>query len=274
VIERWIDDPPVPGELGPVIEGRIVGVIDRSDPPDPPPQPEVGPIERRIGELVAERLPDGATVQWGPGAVPAAVLAALDRPVRVDSGLVTDELVDLDGRGMLAAPAEAAYLWGGRELRAMIAEGRLTLREVEHTHDPTRISAIDRFVAINTALEVGLDGAANVEMIRTRAGGTRVVSGPGGHPDFCVGASRSVGGLSIVALRATAGGRSSIVPRPLVVTSPHTDVDLVVTEYGVADLRDLDAEERATRLIAVAAPEHREELARAASMPGGEGVVG
>jgi acetyl-CoA hydrolase len=102
---------------------------------------------------------------------------------------------------------------------------------------------------------VGLDGAVNVERV-----GGRVVAGPGGHPDFAAGASRSPGGLSIVALPSTAGGRSTIVAVPEVVSTPRTDVDVVVTEHGVADLRHLDDRERAARLIAVAAPEHRDEL--------------
>src|SRR6202012_3210226 len=126
---------------------------------------------------------------------------------------------------------------------------------MEYTHDVTGISAIGRFAAVNPALQVGLDGAVNVEQV-----GGRVVAGPGGHPDFCAGASRSPGGLSIIALPATAGGRSTIVVRPDVVSTPRCDVDVVVTEHGVADLRHLDDQERAGQLIAIAAPEHRDAL--------------
>jgi acyl-CoA hydrolase len=166
--------------------------------------------------------------------------------------LVTDELCDLARRGLLIGAAEAAYVWGGPDLGAMIEDGSLVLRGVETIHDITAISRTARFVAINTALQVGLDGAANVESVRGR-----VVAGPGGHPDFSAGASRSPGGLSVVALPATAGGVSTIVDRPDVVSTPRTDVDVVVTEHGVADLRGLDDVERADRLIAIAAPEHR-----------------
>jgi acyl-CoA hydrolase len=126
---------------------------------------------------------------------------------------------------------------------------------VETTHDLTAISSIERFVAINTALQVGLDGSANVEVI-----GGRVVSGAGGHPDFAAGASRSPGGLSIVALAATTNGRSNIVTIPEKVSTPRSDIDLVVTEFGVADLRGLDDRARAERIISVAAPEHRGQL--------------
>ena len=259
IIERW-PGRPLPGAppLGPVVAGRVVAVIDRDHPPDPPPQNRPGPAHRRIGELVADLIPEGATVQWGPGVVGASVVDALARPVRVRSGLVTEELVALASRGLLTGTAEAAYVWGGEggeALRRMIETGTLKLSGVEHIHDISAISAIDRFVAVNTALEVGLDGAVNVEI----AGG-RVVAGPGGHPDFAAGASRSRGGLSIVGLPSTAGGRSTIVARPAVVSTPRSDVDVVVTEHGVADLRGCDDRERARRMLAIADPEHADLL--------------
>ena len=117
-------------------------------------------------------------------------------------------------------------------------------------------------MACNTALQVGLDGAVNVE----RVGGVQV-AGIGGHADFCAGASRAPGGLSVIALRSTTrGGGVDGRPRVEVVTTPRCDIDVVVTEHGVADLRGVDDEERAQRLVEVAAPEHRAEL-RAPSRP-------
>jgi hypothetical protein len=257
IVERW-PGPPQPGSLP--VEGKVIDVLDRVDPPDPPPDNRLGPEHDQIGALVAALVPDEATVQWGPGAIGASVIAALSRPVRVHSGLATDELVGLAERDLLVGEAEAAYVWGGPALQEMVASGRLVLRGIEDTHDISRISAMERFVAINTALQVGLDGAVNVEQV-----GGRVVAGPGGHPDFCAGASRSPGGLSIIALTSTAGGRSTIVTAPEVVSTPRSDIDVVVTEHGVADLRHLDNQERAHRLISVAAPEHRDELRAAAA---------
>jgi len=103
---------------------------------------------------------------------------------------------------------------------------------------------------VNSALEVGLDGAVNVERLDGRP-----VAGIGGHADFCAAATRSAGGLSIVALTATRRGRSTIVPVVEAVSTPGSDVDVVVTEHGVADLRGADEAERRRRLIAIAAPE-------------------
>ena len=253
VVERW-PGPPPPGARW--IGGKVIEVLDRTDPPDPPPRNRPGPEHAVIGELVATLVPDGATIQWGPGVVGASVVAALKSRVKVRSGLVTDELCDLAGRGLLVGAAQAAYVWGGPGLGSMLEAGSLRLRGVDHIHDITAISGTDSFVAINTALQVGLDGAVNVESV---AG--RVVAGPGGHPDFAAGASRSRGGLSVVALPSTSAGASTIVARPDVVSTARTDVDVVVTEHGVADLRGLEDAERAGRLISVAAPEHRDSLA-------------
>lgn len=252
VVERWQGDP-IPG--APVVSAEVVAVFEREDPPDPPPRNEPTSVHHGIGELVASLIPEGATVQWGPGVIGSSVIASLRRPVQVRSGLVTDELVSLEEAGLLQGTAEAAYMWGGPALRGMLEDGRLRLCGIEHTHDLTAISAVESFVAINTALQVGLDGAANVETVNGR-----IVSGAGGHPDFAAGASRSPGGLSIVALPSTAGDRSTIVPAPERISTPRADVDVVVTEHGIADLRGLDDRARAERMIEVAAPEHRDWL--------------
>ena len=121
------------------------------------------------------------------------------------------------------------------------------------------MAATPRFVAVNTALEVGLDGAVNVERV-----GPRLVAGIGGHADYCAAAAQSPGGLSIVVLASTHGDRSSIVPAPTVVSTPRCDVHVVVTEHGVADLRGKGEEARVEALLAVADPAHRGELEQAA----------
>jgi acyl-CoA hydrolase len=104
---------------------------------------------------------------------------------------------------------------------------------------------------------VGLDGAVNVERIDGD-----VVGGVGGHPDFARGAHACPDGLSVVLLRSRHRGRSTIVPAPEVVTTARTDVDLVVTEHGVADLRGRSDAERARLLVEIAHPDHRDALAR------------
>lgn len=238
-------------DLGsPLIEGNIIATVERvplsgdsaarSRPADA--------IDLQIGRLVASLLPDQPTLQFGPGGIGEGIARALDRPVRICSGLVTDSMASLHERGLLLDPVIAAYAWGGEPIRRLAEAGMLTLTSSTVTHDISRLSAIPRFVGCNTAIQVGFDGAVNVERV-----GKRTIAGVGGHADFCAGASRSVGGLSIIAVRSTTGhGESTIVPTVDVVSTPRCDIDVVVTEHGIADLRGVSDAERARRLEAIA----------------------
>jgi acyl-CoA hydrolase len=228
-----------------VVEAPPVGSSATSRPPDD--------VDRAIAQHVLPILPDEPTMQLGPGGVADAVVSFLDRPIRLWSGLVTDEMARLHDRGLLVGSATAAYAWGSDAIAELASAGRLRMVGVEETHDLTRVSAIDRFVAVNTALQVGLDGSVNVERVRGR-----VVAAIGGHADYAAAAARSCGGLSVIALRSTTrSGGSTIVEHVEVTSTPRCDVDIVVTEHGVADLRGVDDSERGRRIAAIAAPEHR-----------------
>jgi acyl-CoA hydrolase len=252
---------------GPAIPGTILAMLPRPPAPGPAPAPRPpDATELAIGHHVVALLPEDATVQAGIGGTADAVLAAIDRPVRLWSGLISEAAARLHQRDLLVGDATATYVWGGEAVADLAAAGRLRLVPLEESHDLTRVSAIDRFVACNTALQVGLDGSVNVEVV-----GGRYVAGVGGHADYCAAAARSVGGLSIVALRSTTrSGASTIVPRVEVVSTPRCDVDVVVTEHGVADLRGVGDAERGRRIAAIAAPEHR---ARLLSVPSTEEVT-
>jgi acyl-CoA hydrolase len=233
---------------GPMIEADIAHGLASFRPPDT--------TDHEIARHVLTVLPTKPTIQLGPGGVPDAIVAALDRPVHVWSGVITDSVCALMNSGLLLGDVTAAYTWGGAAIRELASAGRLRLVSVEETHDISLLSSIECFVGLNTALQLGLDGSVNVERVNGR-----VVAGIGGHADFCAGASRSPGGVSIVALRSTTKhGESTIVPRVETVSTPHCDVEVVVTEHGVADLRGIDDPARARRIIEVAAPEHRDAL--------------
>ncbi len=244
-------------DLGaPLIPGTIDAVLSRAAGPSAPPPRLADEVDRAIGARVVSLLPDDATLQLGPGGIAEAIVASLDHPVQIRSGLVTDSMAELATRGLLRGTITAGYVWGGRAIAELARSGRLTLVPVEETHDLTMVSSIPRFVACNTALQVGLDGAVNVERV-----GERVVAGIGGHADFCAAAARSVDGISLIALRSTTRrGSSTIVPRVDVVSTPRCDVQVVVTEHGIADLRGIDDDQRIARLVEVAAPQHRDEL--------------
>jgi acyl-CoA hydrolase len=258
-------------DLGaPEIPGEIAAIVPRTattGPSSAPRRPDA--VDLAIGVRVVSLLPDLPTLQLGPGGIAEAVVARLDRPVRIWSGLVTDSMAELADRGLLVGTATAGYAWGGPSISRLAGEGRLALLPIEDTHDLTRVSAIPRFVGCNTALQVGLDGSVNVERV-----GARVVAGIGGHADYCAAAARSVGGMAIIAVRSrTRHGRSTIVPQVDVVSTPRCDVEVVVTEHGVADLRGVDDAERARRLAAVAAPEHRAWLRACAPFSRRSGAV-
>ena len=249
---------------GAPIPGRVVATVKR--PPAvgavPAPRPPVA-VDQQIAAHLVALLPDEPTLQFGPGGVAEAVMSALDRPIRIWSGLVTDSLFRLHERGLLLGTATAAYAWGGQPLAELVTAGKLSLRSVEVTHDLTRVAGIDRFVGCNTALQVGLDGAVNVERVDGR-----LVAGIGGHADFCAAACKSAGGISIIALPSTTrAGASTIVPAVATTSTPRCDIEVIVTEHGVADLRGVDDAERAQHIAAVAAPEHRGRLRAAVGQP-------
>jgi hypothetical protein len=224
------------GEPLPADQVTVIGETD--EPPEAMTEPSLTPAHRAIAGRVAALIPAGARVQVGPSPVATALLRALQVPVRIDSGLLPDAVVELDRRGLLIGTPVAAYLAGGPTLYDW-ADGRPLLHPLEFTHDLGRLSAEPLF-AVNTAVEIDLDGQVNVE-------GTAdsVLGGIGGHPDYAAAAARSVGGLSIVAVTSEHNGRPTLVSnlaRP--VSTPAHDVDMVVTERGSADLRGLSRSER------------------------------
>ncbi len=221
-------------------------------------------VHRRIAALVLPLVPDGATIQLGIGAVPSAIGAALTvrHGLRVRSTLVGDWLLDLARTGSLAAGpgsvviSEAA---GSPELYAYVAGSTTCVRPVPDVIGPAAAGSVDGFVAINSALQVDLTGQVNAEEIESG-----YVGGIGGQAEFLRAAQRSAGGRSIVVLPATTGGgRLSRIVRRLesgTVTTPRSGVDIIVTEFGTADLRGRTLGERAEMMTRIAAPHHRAEL--------------
>jgi hypothetical protein len=203
------------------------------------PEREPEPIHDALADAVLRLVPEGARLQYGPGQLGTALLRRAQVPLHIDTGLLTDAVVDLDKRGLLAGTPSATYLLGTDVLYDW-ADGRPMLRGVEYTHDLSRLSRGAPLVAVNTAIELDPWGQVNVEGI-----GDKVVGGIGGHPDYCVAARMSRGGLSIIAVPSSTNGRSPLVgqlTRPA--STPAHDVDVIVTESGHADLRGADWTQR------------------------------
>jgi len=237
------------------VEGPVIEQEDR------PADSTAEAIASRIAALV----PDGAHVQAGIGGAPGAIWSQLEnhRDLVLRSGLATLGFRTLAEAGALAEAGDhvAGIALGPREFYDWLAEsGLVRFATTFETHGHGELSAVPRLTSINGALEVDLFGQVNVEWQ-----GARLASGVGGGPDFMRAAQVSPGGRSIIALPASArgGSLSRIVCR---LDRPSTsiarsDVDTVVTEHGVADLRDKGLDERAEALIGIAAPQFREGLA-------------
>ncbi|MBB6122975.1 acetyl-CoA hydrolase/transferase family protein [Sphingobium subterraneum] len=225
-----------------------------------PPGPQ-GDTDGKIAARIAALIEDGSTLQIGLGGIPAAVLNALKghRNLGVHSGLIGDEIAELAAMGVITNALKTidrnltvtGLLAGGPTLMKW-ADGNagLALRPTRYTHDASILASIDKFVAINSAIEVDLTGQVNAEV----AGG-HYVGAVGGAGAFLRGAHESRGGLPIIALPSTAKGRSRIVANlsgP--VSTARADAGIVVTEHGVADLRGLSLRRRREAMLAIAEP--------------------
>lgn len=215
-----------------------------------------------ISRSVAALVRDGDTVQAGIGSAVTAAMSALrsHRRLRFHGGVIGDAALELLDAGALDHATTGVAIGSAAFYERLATEGRIAFRPVSLTHDAARLAATPSLIAVNSAIEVDLFGQANSEVI-----GGRQVSGHGGVADFVRGARRSTNGRAVIVLAAT--GREGQVSRivsclaaatPVSVT--RADIDMVVTEHGVAALRDADLDERAQRLIAVAAPDFRDAL--------------
>ncbi|MBX3706033.1 MAG: hypothetical protein KF911_05300 [Pseudomonadales bacterium] len=238
--------------------------------------PVIDAAAAAIGARVAGLIRDGDCIQTGIGGIPAAILARLEQhnDLGLHGGLIDDGGMRLIARGNVNGARKAidrgvhvtGMALGSGQLLDWLAETpAVRFRAANYTHEVGVIRQLPGFVSINSAVEVDLHGQVNAEV----AGG-RQISGTGGSVDFMRAAKAAPGGRSIVAMNATArdGTVSRIVPRVEMVTALRTDVDIVVTEYGVAELRNAPLAARAEALIAIAAPQFRDALRESLSARG------
>ncbi|MDR3663485.1 MAG: acetyl-CoA hydrolase/transferase C-terminal domain-containing protein [Mycobacterium sp.] len=239
-----LDDEAPSAYAGKPVPADAVTIIGRAgdSPADVPWRPAES-IHDALADRVLELIPEGARLQYGPGQLGTALLQRSTKPLAIDTGLLTDAVMDLERRGLLIGEPSATYLFGSAELYRW-ADGRPILRGIEHSHDLTRLSRGTPFVAVNTAIEIDPFGQINVEGV-----GSKVVGGIGGHPDYCTAARLNRTGLSIIAVPTQFNGRSTLVDtlsRPA--STPAHDVEVIVTEAGHVDLRSAGWAER-RRLI-------------------------
>ncbi|MFN8473998.1 MAG: acetyl-CoA hydrolase/transferase C-terminal domain-containing protein [Anaerolineae bacterium] len=236
------------------------------------------PVAERIADHVASLIPDGATLQTGIGAIPDAVLKRLGnhKDLGVHTELFADGVIDLVDRGIINGERKtlhpgkivAGFLLGTRKLYEFVHDNPIVeLHPTDYVNDPFNIAQNSQMVAINSAIEVDLTGQVCSDSI-----GPRFYSGVGGQVDFIYGASRSKGGIPIIALPSTLAKRdghnisriAAMINHGGGVVTTRNHVHYVVTEHGVADLYGKSIKQRAKALIEIAAPEFREELERKA----------
>lgn len=232
----------------------------------------------RMACYIAELIPDGATMQMGIGAIPDAVLNYLKdkKDLGIHTELFSDGVIDLVEMGVLTGARKsihagkmiAGFIIGSQKLYRWVDDNPLIeLHPTEYVNDPFVIAQNERMVAINSAIEVDLTGQVCADSI-----GPKIYSGVGGQLDFIYGASRSKGGVPIIALPSTTtlrDGRvisriSAMLNRGAGVVTTRNHVHYVVTEYGVANLYAKSIRQRALQLINIAHPDFREDLTKQA----------
>jgi acetyl-CoA hydrolase len=235
-------------------------------------------VVEQIAGHIAGLIPDGATMQLGIGGIPDAVLKYLfdKKDLGVHSELISDGVIDLVEAGVLNGSRKsihngkivAGFLLGTKRLYEWVDNNPLVeLHRTEYVNDPFVVAQNDRMVAINSAIEVDLTGQVCADSI-----GPKFHSAVGGQLDFIYGASRSKGGVPIIALPSTSQLRDGTVVSKIVpmlkpgagVVTSRNHVHFVVTEHGVAELYGRSVRQRTQALINIAHPDFREEIAEKA----------
>ncbi|HID52578.1 MAG TPA: 4-hydroxybutyrate CoA-transferase, partial [Anaerolineae bacterium] len=250
---------------------RLHHIVEVDYPIPEAPQGGTSPDHLKIGQIIAEMIPDGATLQMGIGSIPDAVLNSLGhhKDLGIHTELFSDGVIDLVEMGVITCAQKtfhpgkiiAGFVFGSQRLYEFIHNNPLIeLHPTDYVNDPYNIAQNDKMVAINSALQIDLTGQVCADSI-----GPLFYSGVGGQVDFMRGTARSKGGLPIIAFQSTAkgGSLSRIVPTLYEgsgVVTTRNDVHYIVTEYGVASLYGKTVRQRAQELINIAAPQFQDEL--------------
>ena len=244
------------------------------------PDPEPSELDYKIGKLIADQINDGDCIQLGIGGMPNAIAKSLydKKDLGIHTEMLTSEMSKLFKAGVITGkrkntfPGKMActFVFGTRQMYDFVDNnpGIVVIRG-DYMNDPYIIGLNDNQVSINSSVEVDVTGQCCSESI-----GTKQISGTGGQADTAIGAQRSKGGRSYICLYSTANVKdkdgnvkriSKIVPtlnQGAIVSLSRMDVDRVVTEYGIAELRGTNVRERVQRLCAIAHPDFREDIKR------------
>jgi acyl-CoA hydrolase len=254
---------------------KLAAAVEVNDPLVEVPTAVPTEKEIKIGNFIAEHIPDGATLQIGVGGIPTAVIRALEnhKHLGLHTEAMTDGVLPLLEKGVIDNSLKkvmpgisvASLALGSRKLYDYMDYNKeIVIKDVAWTNDPFVIGQNPKVVSINSCLEIDLTGQVCADSI-----GTKIFSGIGGQHDFVYGSSRSEGGLSFLAMLSTTNKGANkikpvLTPGAGVVTT-RFQTNYIATENGIVDLRGKSLPERAKLMISIAAPEFREELDRAAA---------
>jgi 4-hydroxybutyrate CoA-transferase len=249
---------------------ELTHIVEHDAPLIELPPPKITDVEKMIGQHCASLVNDGDCLQLGIGAIPDAVLLFLKdkKDLGIHSEMFSDGVVELVEAGVITNKNKtlhpgkciATFLMGTKRLYDYVDDNpAVELYPVDYVNDPVVISKNDNLVSINSCVQVDLMG----QVVSTSVG-HKQISGVGGQVDFVRGATMSRGGRTIMAMPSTAKGKVSkivsMIDEGAAVTTSRYDVQYVVTEYGIANLRYLNLRERAAALIKIAHPDFRPEL--------------
>lgn len=270
VIAEVNDQVPCTTLAQPLDESLLDVVIHCSNAAIHGPSSAIGKTEKQIASHLQDIIQDGAVIQYGIGSVPSAILSSLSqhRRLGIYSGMLTEDVIPLIESGVITNETNTirpgitvgALAIGGEDMRHFLHLNKeIELHPAAATHGARYLAQQDRLVAINSAIEVDLYGQVNAEVIKNR-----YIGAVGGQVDFMHAASTQQDGLSIIAMPSTTrdGNRSRIVARlnTSLITTGKSDVDIVATEMGIADLRGKTITQRMQALRNVAAPQFRDEI--------------
>ncbi len=228
-------------------------------------------VDKKIGQMIADEVPNGATLQLGIGGIPNAVGVLLQdkRDLGIHTEMFTDSMVDLITCGAVTNMKKpinvgktiATLAWGTKKMYDYMDDNpAFEMHPVDYTNDPNVIGMHDNFISVNACVEIDLFGQVCAESL-----GTLHYSGSGGQVDFVRGANLSKGGKGFIAMTSTAKNGTISKIKPIltpgsIVTTSKNEVDFLVTEHNIVRLKGQTASERAKMIISLAAPEFREEL--------------
>lgn len=250
---------------------QVTALCESSRPLSILPNAPLTDVDRKIGQMIADEVPNGATLQLGIGGIPNAVGVLLKdkKDLGIHTEMFTDSMVDLIECGAVTnmnkpinvGKTVATLAWGSQKMYDYMNDNpAFEMHPVDYTNNPYIIGQHDNFVSVNACVEIDLFGQVCAESL-----GTKHYSGSGGQVDFVRGTNLSKGGKGFIAMTSTTkGGKISKIKPTLtpgsIVTTTKNEVDFLVTENNIVRLKGQTASDRAKMIISLAAPDFREEL--------------